>query len=176
MTVRFIAAAVAIVLGAVALAGCGGSDAEELTYDETEAVVLDGLTYRVSLFRELNRNIDPDGQILDGAGPPANDSGYYAAFVNVCNETDAELTPTSDVVLQDAFGEEYQPMSDQPDFAYRPATLEPGQCQPAEGTLAERGLPGAPVVFEIAFEQVDQRPLSLVLGGDQGSREIELDL
>lgn len=165
----------------LAAAGCGaGDDAagrpEKVVVREQNEVRLDGLVYRVPIFRQLNPRITPDSAYYDG--PPAPDgSGTYAAFVRVCNPGGSKATPTDAVYLEDAFGERFRPVPlDGDPVAYEPEPLDRGECLPpaSAGTTAE----GAVVPFHVPFRSVQERPLTLVLEGRDGERvaRVELDV
>ena len=73
-----------VALALLVAAGCG-DDAGDASADLVDAreqneVRLDGLLYRVAIFRQLNPRIAPDRSYYDGSPPPEGE-GIYAAFV-----------------------------------------------------------------------------------------------
>jgi hypothetical protein len=174
---RRLVSAVLLSLLAAGLVGCGEKPADNAV-EATEAnmVTIDGLRYRVVLFRQLNPRVAPDDALY--AGPPAAPrSGIYAAFLRVCNESAEARTTTGDVHLEDAFGERFAPQPARvPDrFGYRPARLEPGECLPGPDSAAEQSFDGAALVFEVPFESARERPLVLEIGENERKR-IQLDV
>lgn len=174
MTTLLVAALVA-----VAVAGCGGEEREDNAVEATEAntVELDGVRYRVPLFRELNPHITADDAVYDGP-PPADDHGLYAAFLQACNPNGPAAVPTEQVVLEDAYGQRFEPLPDRTDddFGYRAAPLDAGECLPAEGSAADRTFDGVVAIFEVPFDAVAERPLILELVAEDERRRIQLDL
>lgn len=178
------------VIAALALAACGGDEAGDDTSDERSAdnaveateqntVELDGLRYRVNLFRQLNPRISPDRALYDGPAP-AEGTGIYAAFLRVCNPGDSRQVPTSEISLEDAFGHEFPRVEAEPDneFAYEPEPLTPDECLPGPNTAAARTAEGAVLVYEIPVDALGNRPfvLELQAEGSGEVRRIQLDL
>ena len=180
MTIR--ALCTAMLLAAAVLTGCGeeepadSSSAEAVEAQEQNTVELDGVRYRVVIFRQLNPRIAPDKALYEGA-PPDGDSGIFAAFVQACNVSQETQRPAERVRLEDAFGEEYRRLEAASTSAYDfdAARLRPGECVPAEDTVANRALPGAAILFEVPFDKLGNRPFVLELR-DRGVRRIELDV
>ncbi len=131
-----------LVAAAGALAACGeeesAGDAPLEDEDAVEArehntVELNGIRYRVVMFRQINPRLPSDGALYEGP-LPEDGVGVYAAFLRACNTSDERKTPTSDVKLEDAFGESYrrlQAVSDEA-FAYEPEPLRPDMCLPPD--------------------------------------------
>lgn len=169
---------VALLLGVVcATAGCGDDDADSRgatlpggAVGADGSGILAGVRYRVVLFREMNVRIEPDRSIYRGA-PPAGDRLRYMAVLRACNVTDEQQTPTADVVLEDAFGQAFepQPAALREPFAFRARPLAPGRCMPSEGDPAARALDGTAIVYELPLRTVQDRPLVLELT-DEGRR------
>lgn len=172
---RWLVSTVALLL-AVTFGACGGED--EPTDNAVEAregnvVAFGGIRYRVVLFRQLNRRIVPDRVLYNG---PSLEPGkaLYAAFLQACNTSAEEQTPTADIYVEDAFGEQFEPLAEvEKTFAYRPKPLQSGQCLPGEDTAADRTFPGAALLFGIDFDDVRERPLILVLrSASEGEPEV----
>ncbi len=185
---RLILAAMLTLTGA--LAACGDSneagenliDAEAVDAREHNSVELDGILYRVVMFRQLNPRIPPDRALYQGP-LPNGDAGIFAAFIRACNTSDDRRLPTKRIHLETAFGERYRPLESatEPSLAYEPPALAPDDCIPASDGVADRAFPGAAILFRVPFEQLGNRPFVLELRdrdarGESAVRRIELDV
>lgn len=174
-----IAAAAGLV--AVVLAGCGEDEPADgaVEAQEQNTVELAGAEYRVLLFRELNVLQPPDDAVWTGSAPDRG-SGLYMAVLRACAVGEEPVRTTSDIHLEDAFGQEFEPRdaATADEFEYRAAQLEPGDCQPPPSSPASRTFDGAVLVFEVPFEAAAERPMILELGAPDADRDarIELDL
>ena len=172
------------ILLAAALAGCGEEEAAEtvdsspsaIEAHEQNAVELDGVRYRVMIFRQLNPRIAPDQVLYDGT-PPEGDSGIFAAFLEACNVSGRTQRTAPVIRLEDAFGERHERLDagSRPAYGYKATRLSPGECMPFDDSAADRAFPGAAVLFRVPFEQLGNRPFVLELR-DRGVRRIELDV
>ncbi len=154
-----------------------GTDPDEAAAPGT-AVELDGLTYTVPVTRQLNPDIRPDRALVDGR-KPGEDMTFLGVFLRVCNEAGRAKTPTSRLALHDAFGKRVAPVDVGPgnSFAYAPRPLDEDQCMPREGSAAAAASPGALVLFEVPFDLLGERPLSLRITGASGqTKSLRLDL
>ena len=181
----FRALSTAAVLAAALLTGCGEQEPAAETAaasdgaveaHEQNAVELDGIRYRVVIFRQLNPRIAPDKALHDGPRPEG-DSGIFAAFIEACNVSDETRRPAGRVRLEDAFGQSYPRLkaASATSYDYDAASLRPGECLPSADSAAERAFPGAAVLFRIPFDRLGNRPFVLELR-DRGVRRIELDV
>lgn len=167
-------------LAALVIAGCG-EDAEPednaVEAQEQNTVEIDGISYRVNLFRQLNPRVAPDDALYDGP-PPGDGEGLYGAFLKVCNESDTAQEPISRLILEDAFGNVYPriELDEDNEFAYSSRPLQPGECLPAENTAANRTSEGAVVLYEVPFDQLGNRPFVLEFGEGEDQQRIQLDL
>lgn len=169
------------ILAALVLAACGGDDdapdAEPaLRAQESNVVTVDGIEYRVEVFRELNVRTPSDALFYKGA-PPEEGSGLYAAFLTACNRGESTRRTTPALTLLDAFGERFPRKlpRERNQYAYTPAKLDPGECLPR----SDRINPGVAAVYSVPFEDVGERPLLLEIAPRSGSGEaqlVELDL
>ncbi len=175
-------------LAALSLGACGGESepaaeaagGEEGSHPHREglALPLDGVNYNVFLTRQLNLADPEDSDYVDlDPAPPG--STYYGVFMEACNITEDNVTTAETLFATDALGERYEPLDiEESNFAYESAELEPGECVPATGSLADYGpAGGALLVFEISIEAAENRPLVLTIEGEDGHElEFELDL
>jgi hypothetical protein len=63
-----------------------------------------------------------------------------------------------------------------PTLTYEPQRLEADGSAPRAGSVADRAFDGVPIVFRIPVEMLDDRPLTLRLGGAGDFRLLELDV
>lgn len=180
-----------LVIVAAAVAACAEEETageKPLDYEdaiearEHNTVDLNGIRYRVVMFRQINPRLASDGALYEGPLPEEG-VGVYAAFLRACNDSDERRTPTSEVKLEDAFGESYprlRAVSDEA-FDYEPEPLRPDNCLPPDDGAADRAFPGAAILFAIPFDDLGNRPFILELQdrGEAGrleTRRIEVDL
>ena len=146
-----------------------GTDADELAPIGSTVVVGD-VAYRVTIARQLNPRIAPDEELVDGRRPEG-DALLFGVFLQACNPEGGEpARATGRVALLDAFGARAEPVdlgADNP-FAYRPATIEPGECLPQPGSVAERAVDGRLVLFEVPADRLENRPLGLEVVSPDG--------
>lgn len=164
----------------VAVAGCGedaGRTDNAVDAQEQNAVEVGGVSYRAVLFRELNPRLAPD-EALVASDPPGGGRGYYGLFITACNRTSKPQSVPADIHVEDAFGAVFRPRSEAVADAYRlrPTQLEPEECLPREGGVADRTFGGVPLVFSIPYDSTRDRPLVMEVraGGEQ--QRVQLDL
>jgi hypothetical protein len=182
------ALALLVAAGAIALGGCGGTEGAgeggfEEAHREGLALPLGGLTYNVFLTRQLNLADPEDMDYVDlDEAPPG--MTYYGVFMQVCNPGDEPDESAADLRVHDTQGDVFEPLdiSDSV-FAYESKIVEPGQCIPTKGSIADMGpAGGALLVFELSLEAAENRPLELEISeGAQASEpaealRIELDI
>jgi hypothetical protein len=134
--------------------------------------------YTPAIARQLNPRIVPDREIV-GARRPRDGRTFLGVFVRVCNQGDAAARPSDRIALLDAFGERVLPVELPASnaFAYTPRRVEPGDCLPPTGSVADRAADGALLLFEIPYAMFDERPLALEVVGPSGERRsVLLDL
>lgn len=171
---------IAVACGA-ALAGCGEEPGVEEPAREGLAIEIGGIDYDVGTTRQLNLAITPDKAFYDG--PPAKPGhALYGVFVEACNVSEEPLTTTSDFVVEDNQGNEFEPIElpeDNP-FAYQATELAPETCMPEDGSVAQQGpISASMVLFDFPIESTENRPLELTItppAGGGESKTIELDL
>ena len=167
------------------LAGCGSHEEPGVDEPAREGLTVDiaGVEYTVFLTRQLNLAITPDKAYYQG--PPAgNDSALFGVFLTACNPENSgeSLTATSDFVVEDNQGNEFEPVElpEENEFGYHPVELAPADCIPAAGSVAEQGPTAASMLlFDFPLESTENRPLELTITGPAGSGEsktVELDL
>lgn len=148
------------------LAACG-ADHEKLGVEEPAreglAIDIGGLDYNVFLTRQLNLAITPDKAYYEG--PPAKPGNtLYGIFIQVCNLGDKTLPSAEEFVVLDSQGNEFEPIELPEDnaFAYNAQELDPEQCIPEDGSVAQQGpTAGSMLLFDFPLEDTENRPLEL---------------
>jgi hypothetical protein len=176
LTVAACVLAVAAVLG---LAACGE---EEPGVDEPAreglALELDGVDYNVFITRQLNPRVPPDGAYVTDDAPPGET--LYGVFIQVCNHSNEAHETVSDFVVKDNQENEFEPEELPADnaFAYAPRTLDPDECIPEAGSVAQLGpTAGSMLLFQLPLETTENRPLELEMEGESGETlTFELDI
>ena len=172
---------------AASLSGCFLEPEEEEGAAKREglAVRVDGLDYTVFITRELNPALADDRGYWQG---PEAKPGFalYGVFMQVCNRSDddddledATYDATDDFVVVDTQGNEYEPLETDEEnvFQYHAGPVEPGQCIPQVGSLAQQGpTGGAMLPFEFPLEAGENRPLELEIKSGGEEALVELDL
>jgi hypothetical protein len=174
-----LAACVLALAAPLGLAACGE---EHPGVDEPAreglALELDGITYNVFITRQLNPRVPPDGAYVTDEAPAG--SALYGIFIQVCNHTDEAHETVSDFVVKDNQENEFEPEELPPAnaFAYSPRTLDPDECIPEAGSVAQLGpSAGSMLLFEFPLETTENRPLELELEAESGETlTFELDI
>jgi hypothetical protein len=151
------------------------------------AVSVGGIEYTVYITRELNPALADDRGYWKGEEAKPG-FALYGIFLQACNrsgenddddvETDT-YEATEDFVVVDTQGNEYEPLEAEEEnvFHYHPEALEPSECIPEVGSLAQLGpTAGAMLPFEFPLEAGENRPLELEIRADGQEAAVELDL
>jgi len=173
-----LAAVVALSLASIALAACGSSEDEKTGLIEGEPVELGNLEYNVLFSRFLNPNDVEDSQYLVGQPAPKSDELYLGVFMQVQNTGDESEQLPSSVTVSDTEDQVYRPLPSDSPYALQlgapvgvedqvPAIDSPPQVGPIEGSM---------VLFRIADQSTEDRPLTLLIPGEGGPAEVELDI
>ena len=170
----------AVSLGASA---CGKT---EDPFREGLAEELNGLEYNVFITRQLNPAITPDQAFYKGP-EPGKGKTLYGMFVEVCNREKeaARSVPAEKFVLKDSKEAEFvpKPLSRENDFAYNQRTLQPNECIPTAGSVAQQqSAAGAMLLYELPLENLENRPIELeiegsydIMRGEHDKLDFELD-
>lgn len=167
-------------LCACLLAACGGEETARVPAVEAQegnTAQLRGIAYRVVLFRQLNPETTGDRALIEDVSV-GEGRGLFAAFIEACNRSGEQAAPTGDIVLEDAFGATFEPVTEGVDesLTYTPRSLEPDECVPGTGTAADRTFEGGAVVFEAPLDVTQERPLVLEIRDSGDEVRIVLDL
>jgi len=163
-------AACALALACVGLfAGCGkSSNKPGETVREGLSTPLGGLRYTVFLTRQLNLANEEDKGYVPGRQEAPPGKGLYGVFIEACNKGDKEAAAASRFFIEDAQGDKFEPeglAQDNP-FAYHGGPVQPKNCEPAKGSLAQQGpTSGALLLFELPLAATENRPLELHIEG-----------
>jgi hypothetical protein len=176
---RLTVAACVFALALLGLAACGD---EHPGVDEPAreglALELDGITYNVFITRQLNPRVPPDGAYVTDDAPPGE--ALYGIFIQVCNHSDEPHETVSDFIVKDNQENEFEPEELPVDnhFAYSPRTLDPDECIPEAGSVAQLGpSAGSMLLFVFPLETTENRPLELEMEAESGETlTFELDL
>jgi hypothetical protein len=171
----------ACLLGLSVGAGACGEDEPGVDEPAREglALELDGVDYNVFITRQLNPDIPPDNDYYTGA-EPAPDETLYGVFIQVCNNSDEVRETTDSFKVVDNQGNEFEPEQlDAADIvAYEPRRLDPEECIPEPGSLAQLGPQAASMLlFKLPLPATENRPLELEVEGEGDEHlTFELDL
>ena len=163
----------------LALAACGE---EHPGVDEPAreglALELDGIDYNVFITRQLNPRVPPDQAYVTDE-PPAGET-LYGVFIQVCNNSDEPRQTVSEFVVLDNQDNRFEPEDLPSDnaFAYSPRTLNPQECIPEAGSVAQLGpTAGSMLLFQLPLQTTENRPLELEIRADSGDTlTYELDI
>jgi hypothetical protein len=169
------AVALAAPLGVMAC----GSDEQGIDEPANEglAIELGGVDYTVFITRELNPDITPDNAYVTDEAPPGE--ALYGVFLRACNVSDDQREAASEFIVKDNQENTFEPESlpDDNQFAYIPRTLDPKECIPEAGSVAQLGpTAGSMLLFQFPLENTENRPLELEIEQDGEKRTFELDI
>lgn len=141
-----------------------------------------GLDYNVFITRQLNLRIPPDKDYYRGPEQRPGEA-LYGVFLQVCNRGERAARATDDFEVVDNQGNVFKPtpLPRSNALAYHPRTLQPNECIPEEGSIAQQGpTAGAMLLFRLPLANTENRPLVLVIRPPAGAggpeRRIKLDL
>jgi hypothetical protein len=165
--------------GPLALAACGD---EEIGVDEPAreglAVEMQGIDYNVFITRQLNPDITPDNAYVTTEAPPGE--ALYGIFLKACNVSDEPRETADEFIVRDNQENTFEPepLPEDNQFAYSPRELDPQECIPEAGSVAQLGpSAGSMLLFRFPLENTENRPLELEIEGEGGEkRTFELDI
>jgi hypothetical protein len=168
---------------AAGAAACGGDDQQGLEQEgaarEGLALDLEGLDYNVFITRQLNPEVPPDEAYYTGP-EPAPGQTLYGVFLQVCNNSDEPHESADSFVIKDSQENEFEPEEPEEDtqnFRYEAAVINPDQCIPEAGSVAQLGPSAATMLlFRLPLENTENRPLELEIEGEEESLTFELDI
>ncbi len=162
------------------LTACGNKD-EEQGVDEPAreglAIEMGGVDYNVFITRQLNTKITPDKAYFDGP-EAAKGETLYGVFIQVCNRSGDTHPTAADFKIKDAQGNEFEPeeLPEDNAFAYHAGDLEPNECIPEPGSVAQLGpTSGSMLLFRLPLQNTEYRPLELEVQGE-GDEHLTFEL
>jgi hypothetical protein len=163
---------------AVGAAACGE---DEPGVDEPAreglALPLGGVDYNVFITRQLNPAIPPDNAYVEGPEPAPGET-LYGIFLQACNPSDEPLTTIDEFKVVDNQGNEFEPeeLPENNRFAYHPRELDPKECIPEAGSVAQLGpTAGSMLLFKLPLQTTENRPLELEMRGE-GEEHLTFEL
>lgn len=142
------------------------------------ALELEGIEYNVFITRQLNPEITPDEAYVNDEAPPGET--LYGVFIEVCNASEDVRTPTDEFVILDNQSNRFEPqeLPEDNQFAYRSRELDPEECIPEAGSVAQLGpTEGSMLLFQLPLQTTENRPLELEVEGEGGETlTYELDI
>lgn len=142
------------------------------------ALELDGVDYNVFITRQLNPRVVPDQAYVSDEAPAGE--SLYGVFIQVCNHSDEPRQTVSEFVVLDNQDNRFEPEDLPADnaFAYSPRTLNPDECIPEAGSVAQLGpTAGSMLLFQLPLDTTENRPLELEIEADNGDTlTFELDI
>jgi hypothetical protein len=165
---------------AAGTAACGNSDVK-LGVDEPAseglALELGGVDYNVFITRQLNPKITPDKAYFDGPEAKPGET-LYGVFIQVCNHSSDTHETASDFKIKDNQGNEFEPeeLPEDNAFAYHAGELQPNECFPEGGSVAQLGpTSGSMLLFRLPLQNTENRPLELEVQGE-GDEHLTFEL
>jgi hypothetical protein len=106
-------------------------------------------------------------------------SALYGVFLRACNVSKDPRPAASSFEVRDNQNNTFQPESLPTDnqFAYIPRTLDPEECIPEAGSVAQLGpTAGSMLLFKFPLENTENRPLELTIEQGGQKRTFTLDI
>lgn len=175
----FAAALILVLFSGIVLAACGSQEHEKTGIVEGEPVALGPLEYNVMTTRPLNPNDVEDSEYLVGKEPAPPNSSYIGVFMQVRNlDENAEQTVPESFRIRTTAGTEYTNLPTRSIYALEPGgTVDAGGQLPVVDSTPQVGpIEASMILFRIADESMEQRPVELIIEGEDGPATVELDL
>ncbi len=175
---RGLVLALVVAISGVALAACGGGHEEKEGLAEGEIVKLGPLQYNVLFTRPLNINDVEDAEYLVGKRPPGPDQMYIGVFLDIHNDSDEAARIPESFEIETTAGRKYTNIPSQSNYALETgSTIGAGDNLPVVDSTAQVGSVGAAMLlYLIDRESAEQRPVQLIIEGEDGPATFDLDL
>ena len=177
-TAAGVACALVVGAGGVAGAGCGEKGHEKDPTREGLALPLGGIEYNIFLTRQLNTRIPPDDAYYDGPQPPKGET-FYGVFLQACNKGKEPTRTTDHFEVVDNQGNSFDPipLPATNHFAYDARLLNPQECIPQAGSVAQQGpAAGSMLLFRLPLGVTENRPLELEIEGPERAEKLTVEL
>jgi hypothetical protein len=174
-------------ISSLGLSACASSPKEARDGAEREGLAfpIGGVEYNVFITRELNLRIAPDKAYYKGPAP-GKDQLLYGVFLQACNKTEKVQQTAERFMITDNQENEFEPIELPKDnaFAYHQVRLQPDQCIPEVGSVAQLGpTAGSMLLFKLPLPNTENRPLELhiqspfdITRAKRQSATVQLDL
>ena len=170
--------ALAVLALSAALVACNTSE-DKRALSEGQPVQLGDLQYNIVFSRFLNPNDVEDHEYLVGQPAPKPDQLYLGVFVQIINKNkNSPVTVPSGWTITDTEHNNYYPLPSRSPYALRlGAPIGPQDQAPALDSTPQVGpIEGSMVLFSIPDSATEVRPIRLIIPGEGGPAEIELDV
>ncbi len=185
--------AILAVLAVLGLSACGDSHTKVTTGTyagesgrNAPYLNVGPLIYEVQISRELNPYDTEDSSYLEGLSPAERQLNpgqeWFGVFIQVYNNTNAELPAATSMTITDTQGNTYAPITpdETNEYAYR-AGMVPAKSQLPlpDSTAASGPTQGALLLYKIQIVSLDNRPLKLHIANPSNLAETasaELDV
>ena len=141
------------------------------------AIEMGGVTYNVFITRELNPKITPDKAYVTDEAPPGE--SLYGVFLQACNVSKHPEGTAAEFTIRDNQNNKFhpEPLPTDNQFAYQPQTLDPKECIPEVGSVAQLGpTAGSMLLFKLPLDNTENRPLELEIEHNGEKRTFTLDI
>src|SRR5690606_24838020 len=135
--------------------------------------------YKVQFTRILNIHDVEDRDYLVGKPAPSPDKSYIGVFVTIENLSDSEtIEVPTDFHVVDTDGNIFRPLESESVYAlHLGGQVGPGDEVPALDSTAQVGpIGGSLILFEIDDQATANRPLELVIPGEDEEARVVLDV
>lgn len=175
---RGLVLALVVAISGLALAACGGGHEEKEGLVEGEIVELGPLQYNVLFTRPLNINDIEDSQYLVGQPKPGPNQMYIGVFVHIHNDSDDPQAIPDSFQIETTAGRKYDNIPSKSIYALQPgATVEGHDNIPQVDSTAQVGpIQASMLLYLIDRESAEQRPVQLIVEGEDGPATFDLDL
>jgi hypothetical protein len=172
------ACALALAAGSVVGAGCGEKGHEKDPTREGLALPLEGIEYNVFITRQLNTKIPPDSAYYHGPEAPKGET-FYGVFLQACNKGKRPRRTTEHFEIVDNQGNKFEPIElpEDNEFAYAPQLLDPHECIPESGSVAQQGpAAGSMLLYKLPLGVTENRPLELEIKAPTTTEHLTVEL
>ncbi|MEK6277797.1 MAG: hypothetical protein AABM29_07285 [Actinomycetota bacterium] len=174
---RLLPVLAALILLSLTAVACG-TEEDKTDLIEGEPVELGDLEYNVLFSRFLNPNDVEDREYLVGQPAPEPDELYLGVFMQVENTGDEAARLPETLTVTDTGHQTYFPIESESPYALHLGDRIGGKDEaPALDSSAQVGpIGGSMVLFSISDQSTEDRPLKLIIPGQDGPAEVELDI
>ncbi|HMT05247.1 MAG: hypothetical protein KDB48_06100 [Solirubrobacterales bacterium] len=176
---RGLVLALAVAVSGLVLSACGANHEEKHGIVEGEPVALGDLEYNVLFTRPLNINDVEDSEYLVGKQEAPADKMWIGVFVKIHNTSEDEAHQIPEAFeIETTAGVRYTNIPSESIYALQPGTtVEPeGNIPVIDSTPQVGPIQASMLLYLIDRESAEQRPVELIIEGEDGPATVELDL